>query len=110
MAPDAAKRAANAWRRIQDKPTAVTFRTPAGVTLAAQTVRVEVDNRATMLESAAGAAPQVRLIVFGLKGHVSIAETIMEEGFRFVLNNDEYRIESVIETIGERQGVAVSTG
>ncbi len=105
-----APRAALAWARIQEKPTSVTFKTAAGVTLAAQTLRVELDSRASVITSAAGAAPQMGVVVFGIRGHSSLSDTVMAEGYRFVYGGDEYRIEDVILTIGEMQGVAVRTG
>lgn len=105
-----AQRAVLAHRRILDKPTSVTFRTPAGATLAAQTVRVESDSNASQATSAAGQGAVRRVVVFGVKGHPTVAATIMEEGYRFVLQNDEYRIVEVIDTIGERQGIAEATG
>ena len=105
-----ADRAALAWNRIQQKPTVITLRTAAGVTLAAQTVRLEADNRASIATSAAGSAPVMKLIVYGIRNHASQSNTLMEEGYRFVLGSDEYRCVDIIDTIGERQGVFVATG
>lgn len=107
------RRAVHALRRINDKfttVTSVTFKTAAGVTLAAQEVRLEYDNRSTPSESAAGQAPSMKLIVYGIRNHATLPDTVMEEGYRFVYLNDVYRIENVIETLGERQGVATATG
>jgi len=105
-----AERAALAYARILDKPTSVTFKTPAGATLAAQTVRLESDSRATLAESEAGAAPRRKLIVFGVSGHDTVADTNMAEGYRFVSGNDEYVVRDIIETLGEIQGVAEANG
>lgn len=99
-----------AWKRINDKPTSVTFRTSTGATVAAQTVRLEVDNRASVAESAAGAAPTMHLIVYGIRNHPTLDDTQMAEGYRFVYAGDQYRIADVILTLGEIQGVAVATG
>lgn len=104
------ERAARAWRRIQDKPTSVTFRKPDGTTLAAQSVRLESDNRASMAESAAGRAPVRKLILFGVRNHDTVTDTDMTEGYRFVLGNDEYKVVDIIETLGEVQGVAEAVG
>lgn len=104
------QRAALAWRRINDKPTSVTFRTAAGATLAAQTVRVESDNTATPAESAAGAAPRRKVVIFGVRNHATVADTVVAEGYRFVLNNDEYRVMDLILTLGEVQALAEATG
>lgn len=110
MAIPSAGRAADAWKRIQDKPTSVAFRTPAGVTLAAQTVRLEWDNRATLLSSVAGVAPRMQLIVFGIRGHATLADSDIREGYTFNYNNDSYRIGDIILQIGEIQGIATATG
>lgn len=134
------ERAALAWRRIQHKPTSVAFRTPAGVTLSAQTVRLEYDTAAALQESAAGRAPRMPLIIFGVRnyggngnggavtagmplglllaltyataggGGSTGITTDMEEGYRFVHEDDEYTIQDIIETIGERQALAVAVG
>jgi hypothetical protein len=106
----AADRASLAWARIQDKPTSVAFRPPTGAALAAQTVRVEVDNRQSMVASASGVAPRMQAVVFGVRGHPTVADTIIAEGYRFVLGNDEYRVDDIILTIGEVQGIASAIG
>lgn len=103
-------RAALAWRRINDKSSSIAFRTPTGTTLAAQTLRVESDNRASMSESAAGAAPTRKVIVFGIRNHATLADSDIKEGYRCVISNDEYRCVDVIDTLGERQGVFEATG
>ena len=114
----AAVRAAAAWRRISDKPTSVVFTVPGSVAadgtvtpaadLAAQTVRLETDDRATMLLGDAGAAPVMQLIIFGIRGHATLPDTNMVEGYRFRHAGDNYRIDDIILTIGEIQGVAVA--
>jgi hypothetical protein len=104
------ERAALAWRRINDKPTSVAFRTAAGATVAAQTVRIESDNSATAAESAAGAAAKRKVIVFGVRNHATVADTDIREGYRFVYLNDEYRCVDTIVTLGEIQGVFEATG
>ena len=53
------QRAERAVRRIGEKPTSVVFRTALRVvTISAQTVRLEFDNRSSAISSAAGAAPR----------------------------------------------------
>jgi hypothetical protein len=103
------QRAGLAWRRIEDKPTSVVFRTASG-DLAAQTVRVESDNVATPAISTAGNAPRRRVVVFGVRGHPSITDTDIKEGYRFVLGNDELRCVDLILTIGEVQGLFEAIG
>jgi hypothetical protein len=107
------RRAAHAWRRINDKWTVVTsvaFRTSAGVTLAAQSVRIESDNTATPAESAAGAAPKRKVIVYGVRNHATLTDTDIKEGYTFVYLNDLYRCTDIIVTLGEVQGIFEATG
>lgn len=103
-------RAVLAWRRIQDKPSEVSFTNADGDDLDAQTVRLEYDGTATTVQSIAGLAPVRRLIVFGIQGHPTQPDTDMAEGYTFFRDGDEYRIVDVIDTLGERQGVAEATG
>lgn len=107
------RRAAHADNRINDKwevTTTVAFKNAAGTILAAQEVRIESDNSATPSESAAGAAPKRKVIVYGVRDHATIADTDIKEGYRFVLHNDEYRVVDIILTLGEIQGIAEATG
>jgi hypothetical protein len=105
------ERASLAWTRINDKPSSVTFKTPSGATLAAQTVRVEVDDGASLKMGESGmSGPMRNCVIFGVINHESITDTDMEEGYRFILNNDEYRITDVIVTLGSIQGNAEQLG
>jgi hypothetical protein len=104
------ERAADAWKRINEDPTTITLRTAAGSNRAAQVVRLEVDNRATDSISAAGAAPKMKVIVYGIRGHATLANTAMAEGDRFVFAGDEYRIADIILQQGEIQGVGEAVG
>lgn len=105
------ERASLAWSRIQDKPSTVSFKTPAGAILAAQTVRVEPDDKATGETGQSGMTGHMRYcIIFGVINHDTVTDTDMEEGYRFVLNNDEYRITDVLITLGSIQGNAESSG
>lgn len=109
LATEKAQRAALAWRRIQAKPTSVVFKTAAGVAIAAQTVRVESDSRATVSKSVAGAAPRRKAIVFGIRDHATLANTDIKEGYTFNLETDKYVVQDVIITLGEVQGIAEAT-
>jgi hypothetical protein len=97
-----------------DKPTSIVFRKPQPpgrpVELPAQTLRVEVNNRAALATSESGSAPAMGVIVFGWHDHPSLPDSDIAEGYTFVLNKDEYRIEDVILTFGEVQGTGVRTG
>ena len=104
-------RAEKAWGRIQDKPLEIAFKTPTGVTLAAQTVRIDSDNGASLAESAAGAAPKRKVDILGIKGHATLADTIIKEGYRFVYEDDLYTVVDIrTKTIGEVQAIAESSG
>lgn len=112
---DAARRAERAWKRIQRRPTAVAFTKPRVVqgngtvtpesALAAQTVRVESDNRATVVLGDAGTAPTRKLIVYGIQDHPTLPATDMAEGYSFVLDDDVYTCIDVLSLPGERQGI-----
>ena len=103
-------RAQDAVKRIGEKPASVVFRRANGTTLAAQTVRLELDNRASLSTSTAGSAPRMGVIVYGIRGHATLPDTDMKEGYRFNYGADAYRIEDIILQSGEIQGIAVATG
>ena len=103
-------RAAAAWKRINDKPASVAFKKPDGTVLAAQTVRLEYDNRASESEAVSGRTPVRKLIIFGVRDHTTVTDTDVAEGYRFVLSGDEYRVVDTIETLGEIQAVCEATG
>ena len=104
-------RAALAWSRINAKPTVVAFQTPSGATLANQTVRVEPDDKATDAMGQDGTTGPIRYcVIFGVVNHDTITDTDMQEGYRFILDNDEYRIVDVIVSLGSIQGNAESLG
>lgn len=105
------ERATLAWSRIQDKPSTVSFKTTTGAILGAQTVRIEPDDKATAEGSESGMTGHMRYcIIFGVINHDTVTDTDMEEGYRFVLNNDEYRVMDVLITLGSIQGNAESSG
>lgn len=104
------QRAAVAWRRINDKPSSVAFRTPAGSTLSAQTVRIEPDSSAGMATSESGAGQVRKAVVFGVLNHATQSDTVMDDGYRFVLDGDEYRCVGILKTLGEIQGYFKSVG
>lgn len=105
----ASRRAALAWRRIQEKPTSVSFRTRTGV-LAPQSVRLESDSQTRPAQSAAGLAPARRVVIFGVRDHDTVSDTDIAEGYRFVYLDDEYTVLDVILTLGEVQGMAEAIG
>lgn len=104
-AGQAATRAALAWRRIQDKPSSIQFRTPAGSTLSAQTLRVENDSTASPTMSTAGKSAARRVVVFGIRNHSSLSDTDIKPGYRFTLWDEEFRVQAIVLTIGEVQAM-----
>lgn len=107
------RRAAHADNRINDKwetTTTVAFKNAAGTTLAAQEVRIEVDNDASPAQSAAGSVAKRKVVVYGVRDHATITDCDIKEGYRFVYNNDEYRCTDVILQLGEIQGNFEATG
>lgn len=102
-APSESVRAALAWRRIGHKSESVQFRTPAGTTLPPQVVRVEHDSGAGTATSEAGAGQVRKAVIFGIKGHATLPDTDIKEGYRCVLGGAEYRCVGTLLTIGEVQ-------
>lgn len=109
---DEEPRAVLAWRRILDKPTSVSFRTAAGSSVGAQTVRIEHDSRATQPTSAAGQAAVRTVTIFGVRDHPdsTVADTNIAANYRFVLLGEEYRVVDVVRTLGEVQAFAEAVG
>lgn len=106
----AQRRAAAAWARINDKPTSVVLRPAAGANRIAQVVRIEWDNRAGTAQSDAGQTPRMNVIIYGIRGHATLPDTVIAEGDRFNYLGDQYTIQDVILQTGEIQGVAVAHG
>lgn len=122
MSINYAVRAERTWLRIQRDPVSVSFIKPRLVAgdgtvtpataLAAQTVRIAPDNRATPVEGVAGAAPRRHAIVYGVRGHpdAAVVDTDMEEGYTFQLDGDNYRCMDVILVPGGKQGLFIING
>lgn len=104
---DPEARAVLTWARIQDRPTSITA-IRAGVALAAQTVRVEEAPPSTRLTDAGGRVAQLSVTIFGVKDHPddAVADTDVQAGDRFVVNNREYRVVAVVDYPGQRQAAA----
>lgn len=102
MSQTAANRAADALRRINEKPASLVF-VRNGAAQAAQTVRVEYD-RAQSTEQGAGAQSSSRkLIVFGVRDHPTVTNTNIQRGDRFAYQGGQFRVIDVIVTLGEVQ-------
>lgn len=101
-----------AWQTIQQNPRSIVFKTASGVELAAQTVRIDSDNRPNMMESASGIAPKRKLVVFGVRNHPTVANTDIKKGYTFSLpesNTDRYVVLDVILLPGEIQATVEVT-
>lgn len=99
------KRAAQAWRRIQEKPMSVVFKNSANQKLPGQVVRVESDNTATPSMSTVGSAPKRKVIVYGIRNHATLPNTDIKENYVFVYDGDQYRCIDIIITLGEIQTI-----
>lgn len=93
-----------AWQRIQDAPVSLIIRR-GGTSLAAQTVRVELDAGALDV-TGAGAASKRGAIIFGVRGHASVANTDLAIGDRFLLDGKTYEIRDVLSVAWEMQANA----
>lgn len=121
MAIDATKRAQYIYANIQRKSTQIVMTKPkvitkAGTTpataLAAQTVRVNTDSRATVTTGDAGIAPKRGVMIFGVVGHPdpSVEDNDLAEGYTFVFEGASYRINEVYSVPGGLQAIATTTG
>lgn len=100
----ASNRAMDAWRRIQDKPTAITIARLG----TAQTVRVEYDSSVGQPNGQSIQTAQERIVVFGIKDHPTLPDTNIRRDDTFYLDDAEasqYVIDSVIPTLGELQAI-----
>ena len=97
-------RAADAWRRIAEKPSIVTIKRGTS-TLDPQTVRVEYSQQRGSGEAKGGAGMSSvqRVIIFGIRGHVSEADTDIQRDDRIAIGGVQFRVVSVIPTLGEVQ-------
>lgn len=120
MPIDASLRAKRAWIKIQRKPSSVVFTKPAvnlktgqtpAVALPSQTVRINSDNRATVIGGSAGLAPKLAVIVYGVVGHPdpAIIDSDIDVGYTFPFEGETYRVVNIIpNTPGEIQAQATT--
>lgn len=102
-------RAADAWRRIQDKASLIVLDrhvSNVDLLLQAQTVRVEYDNNASESESDAGRTATRKVILFGIRGHRSLPDTNVKRGDRFAFEGKQFKVVDLVLTIGEIQAHA----
>ena len=99
---DAASRAVDAWRRVLRDPSSIAL--VRGVSdIVAQTVRVEFSGTGEETESAAGRSGRQRVVIFGVKDHPTVADTNILARDRFVINEVQFQVISVINPPGEIQ-------
>lgn len=97
-------RAAAAWSRIQEKPSSVVIVRGTSTTLAAQTVRLEYSgNQPAEPSGGAGMSSKQTVILFGIRGHETEADTNVQRGDRFAVSGVQYRVVAMVQTIGEVQ-------
>jgi hypothetical protein len=97
-------RAADAWKRINDKPSSIVL-VRKGTARPAQTVRVEYD-RGTGVGSEvgdAGKSSRRGVIVFGIRGHETLPDTDIQRGDQFTLDGAQFKVIDVVHTLGEIQ-------
>jgi len=107
----ASDRAADAWRRISEKPTSIVV-VRNKVSQPAQTVRVEYSNQQSNAEAKGGAGKSStqRVMLFGIRGHESEADTDIERDDRIKIDGLQFRVVSVIPTLGEVQAMCEALG
>lgn len=102
-------RADDAWQRIQEKPTSVVLKRN-GSDLTAQTVRLEMDSTVQRNGSQVADVDMQRIVVFGVKGHETVADTNIQRGDRLVAYSTQWEIDLVVVTFGEVQGIGRRVG
>lgn len=106
MSINEAWRAADAWRRIQDKPTSITVERD-GTDLPAQTVRLEADSGGRVVAGMGGVQHLIEAVVFGIRDHATLADTDLQPGDRFVASGIAYEVIMVSPALlGELQAYA----
>lgn len=96
-------RAIAARNRILEKPSVIRIDRLAYD----QTVRIEA-NRYILDESSAFTETQnLRIVIFGIKGHPSVIDNDFISDDIFYYENEKYKIESSWETTGEIQAIAI---
>ena len=90
-----------AWRLIQRKPASIVLVRGASTLLDAQTVRIEMSNAQVEKQGGSGAVAVMRdAVVFGVRGHETIADTDIKRNDRFEYKNREYRVLDINDVVG----------
>lgn len=96
----AAAKATEAWNAILDDSTSVVI-TRNGSNLAAQTVRIEYQTWVTEDKGDMAEASRRSVWVFGVRDHPTVTDTNLQNGDKFVLNGNLYRVRDVLFLPGE---------
>lgn len=99
---DSEQRAIRAWVRIQRRPRSIVV-IRKGVAQSAQTVRVELNNGGSVTNAAIGQVDTQGVIVYGVIGHPTVADTDIQEQDRAIIDGKTYTFETVISPPGELQ-------
>lgn len=111
QSPLTTTRAAAAWNRIQRNSSTIVIQRGTATTVATQVVRIESE-RANEVTGESGKAAKRNILVFGIVGHSSTADTDIQRDDRFSFQATpagrlNYRVIHVDKTqIGEIQATA----
>lgn len=100
----AESRAALEWRRIQDRPTQIEI-TRQGEQLPLQTVRVEWNDTARIVNGEKIDRGAQYVTVFGIRDHACEDDTDIQRSDRFTIEKVVYEVISIMTPPGEIQAV-----
>ncbi len=104
LSPIGENRAVDAWSRIQDKPSSIVVIRGKNTTLAAQTVRIETTSNPTEVKGEGdGSSARLDVVVFGVTGHPTVANTDLKRDDRFAVSGVQYKVVHVVFQTGEIQ-------
>lgn len=103
---DAETRAAQCWKRIQDRPTSVVLNrstATSAANLAAQTMRIEYGEQSNFTRNDVSGATKRDVWAIGVRSHPSVADTDIQAGDRFAIGGMSYKVMDIILVPGEVQ-------
>jgi hypothetical protein len=99
------ERAADAWQRIQYKPSSITIKRGA-TTLAAQTVRVEANSTTVeVVGQGGGDSSENTVTAFGIRDHATLPNTNIQRDDVFSWNGIRHKVKHIIFQTGEIQAL-----
>lgn len=94
------------WNHIQRHRSSIIL-TRGATTLSAQTVSIQHDNEERQVETASGKMATIRdVIIFGVVGHPTIADTSIRKDDQFSYRGRLYKVTDVITNMGSLQAWA----